>query len=666
MPDAHRKHLSTCLWPALGILLLIALNAAFDLAREDGSLFGPGSFLHISLASGSPSGPLIDILNHSSRTIILALGMTLVIAVRGVDLSVGSVMAIAGATAAVLITDGYSPLAALSAALLIAALAGLWNGLLVSTLGVQPIVATLILMVAGRGIAQMITGGQITTFHNSTLSFLGNGRLLFLPFPFLLAITLFTATLLIVRKTALGLLIEAVGANPIASRLAGVRATTLIAGTYLFAACCAALAGVLHASNIKAADPFHAGINAELAAIFAAVVGGTSLTGGRFSLTGAVIGGLLIQTLTATMYARNISADVAPLPQALVIIAVCLGGTTLRGVRPAACSSLQPPSLFLTRFPPTFAAAAILLLMLLFGALRYPHFASLSTLASLLNDYAFLGVAAIGATLVILAGGVDLSPGAVIACTSILIATLTSRGVHPLPTFAISLGAGTAFGASMGVLIHRFKLPAFMVTLAGMFAARATGFLIHPQSEGITHPFYAALRNTALHLGPAELSIGSLTFLALLFAAWILLTRTPFGRSIYALGGHERSARVMGLPIARTRITTYALAGLCSALAGCLFSMYKESGDPASAIGLELDIIAAVVIGGTLLSGGVGTIWGTLIGVLILGLIRTFIDFEGTLSAAWTSIATGMLLLVFVALQRGTALLGGVERQELA
>jgi len=316
------------LWAATGILALIALNAAFDLAREHGSLFGPGSFLHIALRDGIPSGPLIDILNHSSRTVILVLGMTLVIATRGVDLSVGSVMAIAGAVAAVLAPD-YGPIPAIAAALAIAATCGLWNGLLVSSLGIQPIVATLILMVAGRGIAKLITSGQVATFQSPTLAFLGNGRLsvLPLPFPFILAMCLFAATLFAVRKSALGLLIEAVGSNPIASRLASIRAKTLIAGTYVFAALCAGLAGLIDASNIKAADPFHSGINAELTAIFAVVVGGTSLNGGRFSLTGAVIGGLLIQTLTATMYARDISADVAPLPQALVIIAVCLLGS---------------------------------------------------------------------------------------------------------------------------------------------------------------------------------------------------------------------------------------------------------------------------------------------------------------------------------------------------
>lgn len=642
----HLRLSRPTLWAALGIFALILINSAFDISRG-ASPFAPGSFLHISIQNHALAGPLIDILLNASSTIILALGMTVVIAMRGVDLSVGSVMSIAGAIAAVLIVDGLSPAAAISAALATAALCGLFNGLLVAVLGIQPVIATLILMVTGRGIAQMITGGQTSTFNNATLAALGSGRFLYLPIPFLLAIALFLIALLIIRTTALGLLIEAVGSNPTAARLAGIRCKSLIAGAYIFAALGAALAGLIHAGSINAADPFHCGINAELAAIFAAVVGGTSLAGGRFTLLGAVVGGLLIQTLTATMYARDVSADVAPLAQAIVIIAVCLASRSRS--TPVAHSTSTAHA---TRFHPTLAAAAILLAVVLFGAFRYDYFATLGTIPALLNDYAFVGIAAIGATLVILSGGIDLSPGAVIACASILIATLISGGMHPAPAFAIALAAGSGLGLAMGWLIHRFRLPAFMVTLSGMFAARATGYVIHPQSEAITHPAFAALRRASITLGPIELSVSAIVFLVLLAAAYFILTRTSFGRGIYALGGNERSARIMGIHTARTRILIYAIAGLCSALAGCAFTLYKDSGDPASAVGLELDIIASVVMGGTLLSGGVGTMWGTLIGILILATIRRIIDFEGTLSSAWTSIATGALLLIFVMLQR--------------
>ena len=313
-------------WAAVGILLLILINVAFDLARPGGSVFGDGAFLTLSLRDGVPGGHLIDILNHASKIIILAIGMTPVIATRGIDLSVGSNMAMSGAAAAVIVGAGHSPALAITTAMLVAAACGLWNGVLVSWFGLQPFIATLVLMVAGRGIAQMITEGQVATFQNPTLEFIGNGRLswLPLPFPFVLAVVVFAGTLVAVRKSALGLLLEAVGGNPVASHLAGIRARTLIGGSYLFCGLCAGIAGLIAMSNIKGADPFHAGLNAELAAIFAVVIGGTPLTGGRFSLLGAFLGGILMQTLTATMYARNVSPEIAPLPQAIVILAVCL------------------------------------------------------------------------------------------------------------------------------------------------------------------------------------------------------------------------------------------------------------------------------------------------------------------------------------------------------
>lgn len=317
------------MWPALGIVLLIAVNALFDVFTAGGpGLFSHGAFLHMAVRDGVPAGPLIDVLNYGSGIAILALGMAPVIATRGVDLSVGSIMAISGAVAATLVAGGTPSLLAIGAAVGVGALCGLWNGLLVTVLRLQPFVATLVLMVAGRGIAQMITKGQIITFHDPVLEFVGLGRptWLPLPFPLLLAALLLIATALVVRKTALGLFLEAVGGNPEAARLAGVRSGTLITSTYVFSGVCAAIAGLIGAANIKGADPFNAGRAMELAAIFAVVVGGTPLTGGRFCLLGAFIGGLLMQCLTTTMYARNVSSDVAPLPQALVIVAVCIAG----------------------------------------------------------------------------------------------------------------------------------------------------------------------------------------------------------------------------------------------------------------------------------------------------------------------------------------------------
>ncbi len=310
----RREWLAKLVWPVAALALLLAFNL----------LFTPG-FFHLEVREGHLYGQLITILNHGAKVMLLGLGMTLVIATGGVDLSVGAVMAIAGAVAAQLInTPGVPFPAVILAALAVSVVAGAWNGMLVGGFCIQPIVATLILMVAGRGVAQLITDGQIITFTDARLVYVGNGHLLGLPFPVTIVLVMLAVTALLARKTAVGLFIEAVGDNETASRYAGVSARTVKFMTYVFSGLCAGMAGLVAASNIKCADSNHAGLFLELDAILAVVVGGTALTGGRFYLVGSLVGALLIQALTTTMYARNVSADIAPVPKAIVIVAVCL------------------------------------------------------------------------------------------------------------------------------------------------------------------------------------------------------------------------------------------------------------------------------------------------------------------------------------------------------
>ncbi len=311
------------------------------------------------------------------------------------------------------------------------------------------------------------------------------------------------------------------------------------------------------------------------------------------------------------------------------------------------------------RHIPLLASIALFAAAYAFGALRYEHFATVEILRNLLVDNAFLAVAAIGATFVILMGGIDLSVGSVMACTSILVASLTEQqGWHPVPAFLLALLLATAFGAAQGTLIHVFQLPPFLITLAGLFLARGIAFWIHPQSLAINHPFVANTLNDSLSLtlpvGERGVSIPITVpvVLATLAAAWFILSSTRAGRAIYAIGDDEQSALLMGLPVARIRIGTYALSGFLAALAGILFLLYQQSGDPAACRGFELDAIAAVVIGGTLLQGGVGSVLGTAVGVGILGLIQTLITFQGDLNSWWTRIIVGLLVLVFVSLQR--------------
>jgi galactofuranose transport system permease protein len=302
-------------------------------------------------------------------------------------------------------------------------------------------------------------------------------------------------------------------------------------------------------------------------------------------------------------------------------------------------------------------AVTVLLFVALFGfgSVMYTGFFSLQVLFGLLVDNAFLLIVAIGMTFVIISGGIDLSVGAVVALATILCAVMAERWHWPLALILLAvLACGALYGAAMGALIHYFRLQPFIVTLAGMFLARGTCFLITTQSIPINDPSFHALAGFSISVGSGSLTTGALIALAMLAVAIVVAHFTRFGRNVYALGGNERSALLMGLPVARTRIGVYALSGFCSALGGVVFTLYVLSGYGLQAQGMELDAIAATVIGGTLLTGGVGYVIGSVFGVGILGTIQTLITFDGTLSSWWTRIVIGALLCAFCLLQRAT------------
>jgi galactofuranose transport system permease protein len=313
-------------WPLVTLALLLAVNAAFN-----------PNFLHLAWRDGHLYGSLVDILNRAAPLMLVALGMTLVIATRGIDISVGATVAIAAAIVAWMIggklvmTDGVAshvsrfpmPLA-IVAALAVALLCGLWNGLLVARVGMQPIIATLILMVAGRGIAQLITGGQIITIYYAPFFFIGNGHLFGLPFALFIAMAVFIVLHLVTTRTALGLFIQAVGINPSAAHGAGVPARRITVWVYAFCGLCAGVAGLIVASNVKSADGNNAGQLLELDAILAVTLGGTALTGGKFSLAGSVIGALIIQTLTYAIYSLGVPPEINLVVKAVVVFAVML------------------------------------------------------------------------------------------------------------------------------------------------------------------------------------------------------------------------------------------------------------------------------------------------------------------------------------------------------
>ena len=295
----------------------------------------------------------------------------------------------------------------------------------------------------------------------------------------------------------------------------------------------------------------------------------------------------------------------------------------------------------------------LLVIMLGLGGAAYPGLLSTQVIFNLLIDNAFLLVIAVGMTFVIVSGGIDLSVGSVLALSTMIAAWLLNVAHWPpLLVIVTVLALGTVFGAGMGALIHYFKLQPFIVTLAGMFLARGLCYLISINSITIDDPLFVAMSQTQLQFLGGFVSPGVLiAVLTLLLAIW-LAHATPFGRAVYAIGGNEQSALMMGLPVGRTKVFIYAFSGFCASLGGVLFAFYMLSGYGLHAQGTELDAIAAVVIGGTLLSGGYGYVAGALSGVLVLGTIQTLIAFDGTLSSWWTKIVIGGLLFVFCVVQR--------------
>lgn len=302
--------------------MALALILLFDL------IFIKDFFL-IEIKNGNLYGRIIDIVNRASALMILAIGMTFVIATRGIDISVGSVLAISGAIAAQMLgryDDPQTPMVyCIILALAVTTLLGCWNGFLVAKVGVQPVVATLVLMVAGRGIAQLITSGQIPTVLYKPFCYIAS-FVPGIPLPFSIFIVLFVLSIAMfaVKKTSFGMFVEAIGINPQASRFSGIKVQKIIFITYAFSGFCAGVAGLISASMIKAADANNAGLLMEMDTILAVAIGGTAITGGRFSITSSIIGALVIQSLTTTMFALGLSPQVLPVIKALVVVAICL------------------------------------------------------------------------------------------------------------------------------------------------------------------------------------------------------------------------------------------------------------------------------------------------------------------------------------------------------
>lgn len=634
----------------LGVLLALLLANA---------ILTPG-FAQVELRDGRLFGATIDILQNGSPVLLLAIGMTLVISAGAIDLSVGSVMALSAAVAALLVTKGQPFLVALPAALAVGALCGLANGLIVVFARVQPVVATLMTLIACRGLAQTFTGDQKVRFEDAAFTSFANGSMLGLPAPVYLVAGTAAIAWLFLRRTAPGFRLQVAGSSPPAASYCGVRVGRMTILAFIASGVCAALAGLLAAGDIKEADVAGCGLYLELDAILAVVIGGTALAGGRARLAGSLLGALVMQTLTVTLQMRGVITEHTLIVKGVAVLVVTLmQGSSQGGLAPQATSVLAAGRARFTWLPALVALAGLFAI----AAWRYrdAHFAGLPTVLNLINDNAALGLVAVGATAVILSGGIDLSVGAVMGLASIVLATLLTRAGWPIAlALPATLALTTALGALQGFIIERARLPAFIVTLAGMFIARGLAFVINLESLPISDPGHAALRSVAVPLwGGQRLPFGAVLWIATAGLTALVLARTVPGRRVYAIGGNEAACRMMGVPVGVTRLAVYAWSGLCAGLAGVALSVYLSSGSHFEGVGLELDAIAAAAIGGTLLAGGVGSVAGGAIGALLLGLVVLCVTtYEPhAVSAGSTKVITAGLLLGFVLLQRGLRLL---------
>jgi ribose/xylose/arabinose/galactoside ABC-type transport system permease subunit len=299
--------------------------------------------------------------------------------------------------------------------------------------------------------------------------------------------------------------------------------------------------------------------------------------------------------------------------------------------------------------------ATISLLVLLYGSgsMLYTGFFAPQVFFNLFIDNAYLIIVATGMAFVIITGGIDLSVASVVALVGMISASLLAKGMDAYTVMLLGIVVGCLFGAGQGYLIARFGLHPWIVTLAGMFLGRGLCYLVSTENISITNEVFAGIASYKIYiLGKSFVSLSVVIALLVVVIAIYIGKYTEFGRSVYALGGSERSAILMGLPVFKTTVLVYTLSGFCSGLAGLVFTFYTRSGFPLALMGMEMEAIAACVIGGILLTGGFGYLMGPMLGVMCTGTIITIINFEGTLNSWWTKITVGFLLFLFMAFQR--------------
>jgi ribose/xylose/arabinose/galactoside ABC-type transport system permease subunit len=302
---------------------------------------------------------------------------------------------------------------------------------------------------------------------------------------------------------------------------------------------------------------------------------------------------------------------------------------------------------------PILVTLGLFVFMFGLGSIAFDNFFSVKNFFNLFIDNAYLLILGVGMTFVIISGGIDLSVGSVLALTTMVSSSLLEKQhMSPFLVIPIVLGMGTAIGLFMGFMIQTFNLPPFIITLGGLYLGRGLCYIVSLDKIAITDKFFNAIAQFQINIFGNFLSVNALIALMMIAGGLYLARFTKFGRTVYAIGGNEQSAILMGLPVTRTKILIYAFSGFCSALAGIVFTFYTLSGYALNGKGMELDTIAAVVIGGTLLTGGVGNVLGTGFGVLVYGTIQVLIMFQGKINSWWTRIIIGLLIFMFCLLQR--------------
>ena len=538
-----KKLLSSNLtWSIVAFILLVIICTIFQ-----------HDFLALSWNSntGGLAGPLITMLQESARYLMIATGMTLVISTAGIDLSVGSVMAVAGAAAMQTLSNGMNVWLSILIALAVGLAIGCVNGALVSFLGLQPFITTLIMMLAGRGMAKVITSGENTDASavagNEPLKWFANGFILGIPANFVIAVIIVILVGLLCRKTAMGMMIEAVGINQEASRMTGIKPKKILFLVYAISGFLAAIAGLFATASVMRVDVVKTGQDLEMYAILAVVIGGTSLLGGKFSLAGSAV-------------------------------------------------------------------------------------------------------------------------GAIVAITAVVGLKLANAGVPAFLVMIIMLLIGAVFGLLAGTLIEEFNMQPFIATLSTMFLARGLASII--STDSLTFPQgndFSFISNVIKIIDNPKISndlsfnVGVIIALVVVVFGYVFLHHTRTGRTIYAIGGSRSSAELMGLPVKRTQYIIYLTSATLAALASIVYTANIGSAKNTVGVGWELDAVASVVIGGTIITGGFGYVLGSVLGSLVRSILDPLTSDFGV-PAEWTTIVIGLMILVFVVLQRAVMAVGGDKK----